>query len=122
MVFQVKVGSEGHKRYKRSFPRLSRNERINQTQPSRCWQEVKDDVDDNTNHQRARKVFLTMNSRDISEEATVLTVIMTNFVERLYEDAIEQRRHQAKGIDEAEGYWIHGYGASSKSSLLFEVK
>jgi hypothetical protein len=42
-------------------------------------------------------VFLAMNSIDISEEAKVLTVITTNFVERLYEDAIEQRRHQAKG-------------------------
>jgi hypothetical protein len=42
-------------------------------------------------------VFLAMSSIDISEEAKVLTVITTNFVERLYEDAIEQRRHQAKG-------------------------
>ena len=37
-------------------------------------------------------VFLAMNSIDISEETKVLTVITTNFVERLYEDAIEQRR------------------------------
>ena len=43
-------------------------------------------------------VFLAMNSVDISEEAKVLTVITTNFVERLYEDAIEQQRHQAKGM------------------------
>jgi len=42
-------------------------------------------------------VFLAMNSIDISEGAKVLTVITTNFVERLYEDAIEQRQHQAKG-------------------------
>jgi hypothetical protein len=42
-------------------------------------------------------VFLAMNSIDICEEVKVLTVIMTNFVERLHEDAIEQRRHQAKG-------------------------
>ena len=42
-------------------------------------------------------VFLAMNSVDISEEAKVLMVITTNFVERLYEDAIEERRHQATG-------------------------
>ena len=42
-------------------------------------------------------VFLAMNSIDISEEAKVLTVITTNFVERLYEDAIEERCHQATG-------------------------
>ena len=42
-------------------------------------------------------VFLAMNSIEISEEAKVLTVITTNFVERPYEDAIGQRQHQAKG-------------------------
>jgi hypothetical protein len=67
-------------------------------------------------------VFLTMNSIDISEEAKVLTVITTNFVERLYEDAIGQRRHPAKRNDEVKGDLIHGYDTSSKSSLLFEVK
>mgnify|MGYP005813254001 CR=1 FL=1 len=38
-------------------------------------------------------VFLIPNSIDTLEEVKMLTVIMTNFVERLYEDAIEQRRH-----------------------------
>jgi hypothetical protein len=43
-------------------------------------------------------VFLTMNSIDILEQVSKLMVITTNLVERLYEDAIEQRRHQAKGM------------------------
>ena len=55
--------------------------------------ESQDVIDDITNHRGAGMVFLAMNSIDISEEAKVLTVITTNFVERLYEDAIEQRRH-----------------------------
>ena len=38
-------------------------------------------------------VSITMNSIDILEEVKMLTVITTIFVERLYEDAIEQRRH-----------------------------
>jgi hypothetical protein len=54
-------------------------------------EEVKDVVDDNTDHRGARMVFLTMNSIDILEQGSILMVIMTNFVERLYEDAIEQR-------------------------------
>lgn len=58
-----------------------------------CVGEGKNVVDDNTNHRGARMVFITMNLIDISKEAKVLTVITTNFVERLYEDAIEQRRH-----------------------------
>ena len=62
-------------------------------------------------------VLLVMNSIDISEEAKVLTVIKTNFVERLYEDAIEQKRK-----DEVKGYENQGFDTSSKSSLLFEVK
>ena len=61
-------------------------------------------------------VFLAMNSIDISEEAKVLTVITTDFVERLYEDAIEQKMK-----DEVKGYENHGFDTSSKSSLLFEV-
>ena len=48
-----------------------------------------DVIADITNHQGAGMVFLAINSVDISEEAKVLTVITTNFVERLYEDAIE---------------------------------
>ena len=39
-------------------------------------------VDADTNHRGAGMVFLAMNSIDISEEAKVLTVIMTNFVGR----------------------------------------
>ena len=92
VVFQLSIGSVDHKTFKQSFPRLSRNVRYNQTKSGLCWQEVKDVVDDITNHQGAGMVFLAMNSIDISEEAKVLTVITTNFVERLYEDAIEQRR------------------------------
>ena len=45
--------------------------------------EDKNVVDADTNYQEARMVFLAMNSVDISEEAKVLTVIKTNFVERL---------------------------------------
>ena len=97
MVFQVKVGPEDHKRYKGIFPRLCRNIRYNQTRPSLCWQEVKDVIDDITNHRGAGMVFLAMNPIDVSEETEVLTVIVTNFTERLYEDVIEQRRHQTKG-------------------------
>jgi hypothetical protein len=67
-------------------------------------EEVKDVVDDNTDHRGARMVFLTMNSIDILEQGSILMVITTNFVERLYEDAIEHRRHPAKGNDEAKGY------------------
>ena len=48
-----------------------------------------DVIDDITNHRGAGMVFLAMNSIDISEEAKVLTMITTNFVERLYEDAIK---------------------------------
>ena len=62
-------------------------------------------------------VFLAMNSIDISEEAKVLTVITTNFVERLYEDAIEQKRK-----DEVKGYENHGFDTNSKPSWLFKVK
>ena len=76
-----------------------------------------DVIDDITNHRGAGMVFLAMNSIDIFEEAKVLTVITTNFVERLYEDAIEQKRK-----DEVKGYENHGFDTSSKSSLLFEVK
>ena len=43
-------------------------------------------------------VFINMNSTDILEELRMLMMIMTNFVERLHEEAIEQRLHQAKGL------------------------
>src|SRR3989337_4173530 len=78
MVFQVRVGSKDDKRYKGTLPRLSRNVRINQTQPGLCWQEVKDVIDDITNHRGAEMVFLAMNSMDISEEAKILSMIMTH--------------------------------------------
>ena len=45
-----------------------------------------------------RMVFLLRNSIDILEQGSILMVITTHFVERLYEDAIEQQRHQAKGM------------------------
>ena len=83
MVFRVRVGFEDLKRYKGTLPRLCRNVRNNQTRPGLCWQEVKDVIDDITNHRRVGVVFLAMNSIDISEEAKVLTMITTNFVERL---------------------------------------
>ena len=117
MVFRVRVGSEDLKRYKGTLPGLCRNVRNNQTRPGLCWQEVKDVIDDITNHRGAWMVFLAMNSIEISKEAKVLMVIMTNYVERLYEDAIEQKR-----MDEVKGYENHGFDTSSKSSLLFEVK
>ena len=82
-----------------------------------CWKEDKGVVDDDSNHHRSRMVFLAMNSIDISEEAKVLTVIKTNFVKRLYEDALEQKRE-----DEVKGYENHEFNTSSKSSLLLEVK
>ena len=119
---QVKIGFKDLKRYRETITRVSRDVGNKQTQPGLCCSKIKDDIDDILNHRGAEMVFLAMNSIDILEEIKILRMIMTNFVERLYEDAIEQRRHQAKGIDEAEGYWIHGYGASSKSSLWFEVK
>ena len=59
MVFRVRVGSEDLKRYKGTLPRLSRNVRINQTQPGLCWQKVKDDIDDITNYRGAGMVFLS---------------------------------------------------------------
>ena len=43
-------------------------------------------------------VFLIKNLIDIPEETKRLMMIMTNFVERLHEEAIEQRLHQAKGL------------------------
>ena len=82
-----------------------------------CWGEDKNVVDADTSHREAMMVFLAMNSIDISEEAKVLTVIKTNFVKRLYEDALEQKRE-----DEVKGYENHKFDTSSKSSLLFEVK
>ena len=58
-----------------------------------------------------------MNSIDISEEAKVLMAITTDFVERLYDDALEQKRK-----DEVKIYENHGFDTSSKSSLLFKAK
>ena len=43
-------------------------------------------------------VFLIMKSIDILEELGMLMMITTNFAERLHEEAIEQRLHQAKGL------------------------
>ena len=48
MVFQLRIGSIDHKRFKGSFPRLSRNVRYNQTKSGLCWQEVKDVVDESS--------------------------------------------------------------------------
>ena len=62
-------------------------------------------------------VFLAMNSIDIPEEAKVLTAITTDFVERLYDDALEQKRK-----DEVKVYENHEFDTSSKSSLVLEVK
>ena len=62
-------------------------------------------------------VFLTVNSIVISTEVKMLMLITSNFVERLYEDAIEQKRK-----DEVKCYENHRFDTSSKSSLLFEVK
>ena len=39
-----------------------------------------------------------MNLIDILEGVKMLMMITTNFVERLHEDAIARRRHQAKGM------------------------
>jgi hypothetical protein len=78
MVFQVRVGSEDHKRFKGVFPGLSRNVRNNQTQSGLGWQKVKDVIDDITNHRGVGMVFLAMNSMDISEEAKILAVITTH--------------------------------------------
>ena len=128
MMFRVRVGSEDLKRYKGTLPRLCGNVRNNQhdqvcvgrksemsiefmarnTIPAPRWFVISS---------MAGMVFLAMNSIDISEEAKVLTVITIFFVERLYEDAIEQKRK-----DEVKGYENHGFDTSSKSSLLFEVK
>ena len=43
-------------------------------------------------------VFLIMNSIDIQEGVKMLIMIMTIFVERLHEEAIEQRLRQTKGL------------------------
>jgi hypothetical protein len=75
---QVKIGFEDLKRYKGTFPRLSRNIRINQTQPGLCWQEVKEVIDDFTIHRRARMVFVARNPMDISDGAKILSVITTH--------------------------------------------
>ena len=43
-------------------------------------------------------VFPIMYLIDILEEFKMLLMITTNSVERLHEEAIEQRLHQAKGL------------------------
>ena len=90
MVFRVRVGSEDLKRYNGTLPRLCRNVRNNQTRPGLCWQEVKDVIDDITNHRGVGMVFLAMNSIDISNEVKMLTMITTHFVESFHEDVIDQ--------------------------------
>ena len=75
MVFRVRVGSEDHKRYKETLPRLSRNVKINQTQPGLCWQKVKDVVDVNKS---------SMNKDGISHHAAPITSV---------------RDHKKNGID-----------------------
>jgi hypothetical protein len=42
--------------------------------------------------------LIIMKSIDILEGVKTLMMITTNFVERLHEEAIEQRLHQAKGL------------------------
>jgi hypothetical protein len=83
MWCQVKIGFEDPKRYRETITRVSRDVRNNQTQPGLCWQKVEDVIDYITNHRGAKMVLLAMNSTDISEEVKVLTMITTNFVERL---------------------------------------
>ena len=95
MVFRVRVGSKDLKRYKGTLPRLCRNVRNNQTRPGMCWQEVKDVIDDITNHRGARMVFLTMKFNCHLNGSQNVDADHDAFVERLYEDAIEERRHQA---------------------------
>jgi hypothetical protein len=56
---------------------------------SLCWKECNNVVDDNTNHRGARMIFLIMNSIDILEGVKILMMTMTNFVERLHEEAIK---------------------------------
>ena len=62
-------------------------------------------------------VFLIMNSVDILEKFGMMMMITTHFVEKLYEDVIEQKRKH-----EVKGYENHGFDTSTKSSLLYEVK
>ena len=61
-------------------------------------------------------VFHIMNSIDIQEGVKMLMMITTNFVERLHEEAIEQR------TDATKDYWNHGYDTNSESRFLFEVE
>lgn len=42
--------------------------------------------------------LIIMSSIDILEGVKMLMMITTNFVERLHEEAIEQRLHRAKGL------------------------
>ena len=48
MVLQLRIGSIDHKRFKGTFPKLSRNVRYNQTNSGMCWQEFKDFLRDTT--------------------------------------------------------------------------
>ena len=68
------------------------------TQLGLSWQKVKDGIDDSTIHRGTNRVFLITNSIDLLEQINILMVITRNFVERRYEDAFEQRHHQAKGM------------------------
>ena len=62
------------------------------------WKEGKDVVDGNSNYQGMSMVLTIMNSIDILEGVKMLMIITTTFVERLHEEAIEQRWHQVKGM------------------------
>ena len=72
-----------------------------------CWHKSSRGKDDISSHEFNWHLWRSQS----------VTVIKTKFVERLYEDAIEQKRK-----DEVKGYENHRFDTSSKSSLLFEVK
>ena len=82
--------------------------------------EDKDVVDDNTNHQGARMVFLNMNSIDILEELRMLMMIMTHLSRDFMKMQSISGDIKSKN-DEAKGFWNHGYEINSESSSLFEV-
>ena len=80
MVFQLRIGSVEHKRFKGPFPRLSRNVRYNQTKSGLCWQEVKDVVYDNTIIEGGGWYFSSIDSLG---QVSILVGITTYFVEVL---------------------------------------
>ena len=96
-MFQLRIGSIDHKRFKGIFPRLSRNVRYNQTQSGPCWQEVKDVVDDNTIIE-GRGWYFSSWIRLIYWNRSVYWWGSRQILSRYYEEAIEQRPHQAKGM------------------------